>query len=373
MDGNESTAGAELSAGTPLMFTPFALRGMTVPNRIVLSPMCMYSAVDGLIGDFQLVHLGSRAMGGAGLVITEMTNVSPEGRISPFCAGLYKPEHIAPWKRVVDFVHDQSDSKIGVQLAHAGRKGSMPPPWERGGKGLANGAWQTLAPSAIPFFEGGPAPKAMDAGDLEKVRKDFVRAARWSEEAGFDLIELHMGHGYLLSSFLSPLSNKRTDEYGGSIENRLRFPLEVFRLVRGAWPESKPVSIRVSAIDWEDGGNTIEDGIAIARAFKDAGADIIDVSSGNVTSTKRPMPKGTFQAPFAARIRRDAGVPTIAVGNIRSAEDVIRILSEGMADLCAIGRWELFDAYFPRHAAREMEYQGHPWAKQYRRAMEVFK
>jgi anthraniloyl-CoA monooxygenase len=279
---------------------------------------------------------------------------------------------MTPWKRVVDFVHAHSDSKIGVQLAHAGRKGSMPPPWERGGKGLATGAWQTLAPSAIPFFEDGPIPKAMDAADLEKARQDFARATRWSEQAGFDMIELHMGHGYLLSSFLSPLSNKRTDEYGGSLENRLRFPLEVFRLVRAAWPESKPISIRISAVDWDDDGNTIEDGVAIARAFKAAGADIIDVSSGNVTSVKRPMPKGPFQAPFAGRIRKDAGIPTVAVGNIRSADEVNRILADNMADLCAIGRWELFDPYFERHAARDIGYDGHPWAKQYRRALEVF-
>ncbi|MGE5538984.1 MAG: hypothetical protein ACM30I_10215 [Gemmatimonas sp.] len=357
----------------PPMFTPFTLRGVTLPNRIVLSPMCMYSANDGTVGDFQLVHLGSRAMGGAGLVLTEMTNVSPEGRISPNCAGMYKPEHMTAWKRVVDFVHGHSDAKIGVQLAHAGRKGSVPPPWQRESRVLKPGAggWQTVAPSAIPFFDGEDPPKAMDKADLEKVRQDFVRATRWAAEAGFDVVELHMGHGYLLSSFLSPLSNKRTDEYGGSVENRIRFPMEVFRLVREAWPAEKPISIRISAIDWEDGGNTIEDGVAISRAFKAAGADVMDVSSGNVTSQRRPTPQGLFQAPFAARIRKEVGIPTMAVGNIRSAEDVNRILSEGMADLCAIGRWHLFDPYFERHAAGELHYEGHPWANQYKRAREV--
>jgi len=359
------------TTGIPLMFTPFTLRGMTVPNRIALSPMCMYSAVDGTVGDFQLVHLGSRAMGGAGLVMTEMTNVAPEGRISPSCAGMYKPEHAPAWKRVVDFVHDNSDSKIAVQLAHAGRKGATPPPWERGGKGLGAAGWPLVAPSAIPFGPDSPVPKAMDTADLDKTREDFARATRWAEEAGFDMIELHMGHGYLLSSFLSPLSNKRTDSYGGSLENRLRFPLEVLKAVRAAWPDSKPISVRISAIDWEEGGNTIEDGVAISRALKAAGADIIDASSGNVTNFRRPAPSGLFQAPFAARIRKDVDVPTMAVGNIRSAEDVAKILDQGMADLCAVGRWYLFDAYFGRHAEAKFGYTGHPWAKQYRRAGEV--
>jgi anthraniloyl-CoA monooxygenase len=361
----------EMRAPVPPMFTPFTLRGMTVPNRIVLSPMCMYSANDGTVGDFQLVHLGSRAMGGTGLVITEMTNVAPEGRISPNCAGMYKPEHATAWKRVVDFVHRNSDARIGVQLAHAGRKGSMPAPWDRSGKALPDRGWQTLAPSAIPFNAGDPPPKAMDAADLDKTRDDFARATRWADDAGFDMIELHMAHGYLLSSFLSPLSNKRTDQYGGGIENRLRFPLEILKIVRDNWPEQKPISIRISAIDWEDGGNTIEDGVAIAKALKAAGADIIDASSGNVTSAKRPAPTGLFQAPFAARIRKDAGIPTMAVGNIRSAEDVNTILSQGMADLCAIGRWQLFDPYFERHVAKDAHFEGHPWANQYKRAREV--
>ena len=358
------------SSQTTPMLKPLTLRGVTLPNRIVLSPMCMYSANDGLIGDFQLVHLGSRAIGGAGLVLTEMTNVSPEGRISPMCAGMYKTEHRDAWKRVVDFVHTNSDAKIGVQLAHAGRKASTPVPWERG-KPLGDKGWQVVGPSAIPFDDKSPMPKAMDRKDLDKVRDDFVRAARWSEEAGFDVIEFHMGHGYLLSSFLSPLSNKRTDDYGGSVENRLRFPLEVVKAVRQVWPSHKPLFARISATDWQDGGNTIEDGVTIARALKAAEIDVVDCSSGNVTSHRRPTSHDLFQVPLAARIRKDAAVPTMAVGNIRSVEDVNRILNDGAADLCAIGRWHLFDPYFARHAAHDLGSDGGPWPNQYKRAAEA--
>ncbi len=355
---------------TAPMFQPLTLRGVTLPNRVVLSPMCMYSANDGTVGDFQLVHLGSRAQGGAGLVFTEMTDVSPEGRISPYCAGMYKPEHRDAWKRVVDFVHGNSEAKIGVQLAHAGRKGSTPAPWERG-RPLGDKGWPLVAPSAIPFDDKSPVPKEMDRSDMDKVRDDFARAARWADEAGFDVIEFHMGHGYLLSSFLSPLSNKRRDEYGGSLENRLRFPLEVVKAVRQIWPSGKPLFARISATDWEDGGNTIEDGVAIARAMKAAEVDVIDASSGNVTSTKRPATHEMFQVPLAARIRKEANVATMAVGNIRTVEDVNRVLREGQADLCAIGRWHLFDPYFARHAARDLGSDGSPWPNQYKRAAEV--
>ena len=353
-----------------LAFTPFTVRGMTIANRIVLSPMCMYSADDGTVGEFQLVHLGSRAQGGAGLIFTEMTNVSPEGRISPYCAGLYKPEHRDAWKRVVDFVHANSNAKIGVQLAHAGRKGATPPPWERG-KPLGDRAWPLVAPSAIPLDANSPTPKAMDRGDMDKVRDDFARAARWADEAGFDTLEFHMGHGYLLSSFLSPLSNRRNDEYGGPLENRLRFPLEVLAAVRQVWPQTKPMFARISATDWEDGGNNIADGVAIARALKAAGIDVVDCSSGNVTAKKRPATDEMFQVPLADQIRREANVATMAVGNIRSMADVNAILGEGKADLCAIGRWHLFDPYFARHAGSADA--ASPWPKQYQRAAEVLK
>ncbi len=348
----------------PPMFTPFTLRGLTLPNRVVLSPMCMYSAVDGTVGDFQLVHLGSRAQGGAGLVMTEMTNVRADGRISPGCAGLWRPEHVAPWKRVVDFVHAQSEAKIGLQLAHAGRKGSGPVAWERGSGGLGERGWEIIAPSAIPFSKSSPMPRAMTTDDIAAITDCFAKSAAWALEAGFDMIELHMGHGYLLSSFMSPLSNRRTDRYGGSLEARMQFPLEVFRAVRKVWPEDRPISARISAIDWEDGGNKTEDGIEMSRMLFDAGLDIVDVSTGNVTGDRRPELPGLFQTPYSEAIRKATGKPTMTVGNIRTAEDVNGILSGGRADLCCIARWHLFDPYFVRHAAHELGVDPH-WPNQY--------
>lgn len=348
----------------PPMFQPLSLRGLTIPNRVALSPMCMYSAVDGTVGDFQLVHLGSRAQGGAGLVITEMTNVRADGRISPGCAGLWRPEHVAPWKRVVDFVHAQSESKICVQLAHAGRKGSVPVAWERSTRGLAERGWEIIAPSAIRFSDDSPMPRAMTTDDIAAITRCFEQSARWAEQAGFDMIELHMGHGYLLSSFMSPLSNKRTDGYGGSIEARMRFPLEVFRVVRAVWPENKPISARISAIDWEAGGNTIEDGVAMAQMLFDAGIDIVDVSSGNVTGERRPELPGLFQTPFSEAIRKATGKPTMTVGNIKTAKDVNDVIAEGRADMCCLARWHLYDPYFVRHAAHELGVDPN-WPKQY--------
>ncbi len=349
----------------PPMFTPFTLKGMTLPNRVAVSPMCMYSATDGTVDDFHLVHLGSRAVGGAGLIITEMTDVSPEGRISLGCAGMYKPEHVAPWKRVVDFIHDETDSKIAIQLGHAGRKGSEPLAWERGKGGMGDKAWQTLAPSAIPFSENGPVPKEMDQADIDKVRDDFVRAAGWSDEAGFDMIEFHMGHGYLLSSFISPLSNRRDDDYGGDLEGRMRLPLEVLTAVRKVWPADKPLSARISAVDWQEGGTTIEDAIALSRMLNDAGLDIIDVSTGNVTSTRRPVMEGLFQTPFSEQIRAETGIPTMTVGNITTHEDVNAVIESGRADICVLAKWHLYDPYFVRHAARDLGYDGFLWPKQY--------
>ncbi len=346
------------------MFQPLTLRGLTVPNRIALSPMCMYSAVDGTVGDFQLVHLGSRAQGGVGLVLTEMTNVRADGRISPGCAGLWRPEHVAPWKRVVDFVHRESESKIGVQLAHAGRKGSVPVAWERSARGLAERGWEIIAPSAIRFSDDSPMPRAMTTDDIADITKCFVQSTKWALEAGFDLIELHMGHGYLLSSFMSPLSNKRTDGYGGSLEARMRFPLEVLRAVRAVWPEDKPISARISAIDWEEGGNKIEDGIEIAKMLFDAGIDIVDVSSGNVTGERRPELPGLFQTPFSEAIRKATGKPTMTVGNIRNADDANAVISEGRADICCVARYHLYDPYFVRHAAHEQGIDPN-WPKQY--------
>lgn len=356
----------------PPMFAPFSLRKMTLENRIVMSPMCMYSAEDGLISDFQMVHLGARALGGAGLVITEMTDIHPHGRISPGCAGMYRPEHARAWKRVVDFVHGHTNARIGIQLAHAGRKGAVPVAWDRGSGGLGDKAWELIAPSAIPFSEGSACPRAMTEEDIAMITDAFVQGARYADEAGFDMIEIHMGHGYLLSSFMSPLSNRREDAYGGSLENRMRFPLAVFRAMRAVWPNEKPISVRISAIDWEEGGNTIEDGIAMARMLFEAGVDVIDVSSGNVTGERRPEMKGLFQTPFSEAIRKATGGPTMTVGNIRSHQDANAILAEGRADLCVIGKWHLVDPFFVRHAAFEQGFDL-PWPNPYKQAERLLK
>lgn len=345
------------------MFTPFSLRGLTLINRVVMSPMCMYSAEDGTANDFHLVHLGSRAMGGAGVVFTEMTNVSPEGRISPYCAGMYKAEHVPAWKRVVDFVHRHSEAKIGVQLGHAGRKAATMPPWG-GDEALLEG-WRILAPSPIPFSADGQVPKEMDRTDMDKVRDDFVRAASMAEEAGFDILELHFAHGYLLSSFISPLSNQRGDEYGGPLESRMRLPLEVFHAVREVWPERKPISVRISAYDWAEGGTTGEDAVEIGRMLREAGVDIIDVSTGNVVDMPRPAVEGLFQTPFSEKVRNEAEIPTMTVGNISGADNINGVIAEGRADLCVVGKGHLYNPYFTRHAARGLGHDGQAWPKQY--------
>ncbi len=348
------------------MFTPFTLRGMTLQNRIVMSPMCMYSADDGTVNDFHVVHLGSRAMGGSGLVFTEMTDVSPEGRISSGCSGMYKPEHMAAWKRVVDFVHTHTDARIGIQLAHAGRKasnrrnpdGTNVPLDEKEG-------WPILGPSPLAFGPGCQVPKEMDEGDIDKVRRDFARAAEWSVEAGFDMIELHFAHGYLLSSFISPLSNQRGDKYGGALENRMRLPLEVFHIVRDIVPDEKPMSARISATDWVEGGITGDDAVEIGRMLKTAGLDIVDVSTGNVIAGARPKPEGLFQTPYSDRVRNEAGIPTMTVGNIRGIDDINEILTQGWADLCVLAKGHLYDPYFTRHAARALGHVGLKWPMQY--------
>ena len=326
------------------IFTPFSLR--------VMSPMCMYTADDGTVGDFQVVHLGSRAMGGAGLVLSVMTDVSPEGRISPGCAGMYKPAHVEPWRRVVEFVHGHTDAKIGVQLGHAGRKAATKLAWEGGTPLDDNDSWEILAPSAIPFGEGSRTPRQMDRADMDKVRDDFARAAGMADEAGFDMIELHFAHGYLLSSFISPISNTRTDDYGGPLENRMRFPLEVFRAARQSWPDDKPISARISAFDWIEGGTTGDDAVEIGRMAKQAGLDILTVSTGNVVAGARPDTTGLFQTPFSDRVRNEAGIPTMTVGNISGPEEINAVIAEGRADLCVLAKGHLYDPYFARHAAR---------------------
>jgi anthraniloyl-CoA monooxygenase len=352
----------------PPMFVPFTLRGLTLENRVGVSPMCMYQADDGTVNDFHLVHLGSRAVGGAGIVFTEMTNVSPEGRISRGCAGMYKPEHVAAWKRIVDYVHRHSSAKIAIQLAHAGRRASTALPWEGRNVPPPQGGWETLAPSAISFCDTLPAPRAMTHADIARIVADFSRAARWSDEAGFDLVELHFAHGYLLSTFLSPLSNKRTDEFGGDLAGRARFPLEVVRAVRAAWPV-KPLSVRISAVDWSPGGSTIEQMIEFSAMLKEAGVDIVDVSTGNVVNTRRPTAGRLFQTAFSDQIRNQVKIPTMTVGKITSYGDINAILAAGRADLCLLAKGHLRHPYFTREAAAAQGYDL-AWPKSYRGAEE---
>jgi anthraniloyl-CoA monooxygenase len=362
-------AGADATPPPPPMFSPFKLRGLTLENRVVVSPMCQYSSVDGMPDDWHLVHLGSRAIGGAALVITEMTDVSADGRITPGCSGMWKPEQASAWRRIVDFVHQHSPAKIGMQLAHAGRKGAITRPWE-GDHPLPQGAWPLIAPSAIPFSPGYQTPRAMNRADMDRVRDDFVRAARLANDAGFDMLELHAAHGYLLSTFLSPLSNQRTDEYGGDALGRLRFPLEVFDAVRAVWPGDKPISVRISASDWTPGGNGDAEAVEIARAFAKHGCDLIDVSSGGVVAEQIPEYGRLYQTPFAERIRLEAGIPTMTVGLITSYADANSIIAAGRADLCAIARMHLYDPYWTRHAAYEQGYTLE-WPPQYELAARI--
>ncbi len=348
----------------PPLFTPFRLRELLLQNRVVVSPMCQYVAEDGTPNDWHLVHLGSRALGGAGLVMTEMTDVSREGRISPGCAGIYQREHVPAWRRIVDFVHANSWAKIGLQLGHAGRKGSTRLAWEGMDEPLEEGNWPLLAASPIPYQPGNQVPKEMDASDLARVRDDFVRAAAMAEEAGFDILEIHCAHGYLLASFVSPLTNRRTDRYGGSLENRMRYPLEVFDAVRAVWPSQKPISVRISAVDWAPGGLGPADAVAVAKLLKAHGCDVIDVSAGQTVPYATPVYGRQFQTPFSDRIRHEAGIATMAVGNISSYMDVNSILAAGRADLCVMARAHLWDPYWTRHAAYELEYEL-PWPPPY--------
>jgi len=357
------------SAGTgaapPPMFTPFRLRGMTLANRIVVSPMDMYSADDGTPNDFHLVHLGSRALGGAGLIVTEMVCVSPEGRITPGCTGMYRPEHAEAWRRIADFVHGWSPARICLQLGHSGRKGSVRIPWEGGDVPLPDDNWETLSPSAHPHGEGWQAPREMTRADMDAVRGQFVRAVERAIGCGFDMIELHCAHGYLLSSFITPLANRRTDEYGGSLANRLRYPLEVFRAMREAWPDDRPMSVRISASDWVEGAIGGPESVEIARAFAEAGADAIHVSTGQTSPAAKPVYGRAYQTPFSDRIRNEVGVATIAVGNITEADQVNAIVAAGRADLCALARPHLADPAWTLHAAAEQGYTAQWWPSQY--------
>jgi anthraniloyl-CoA monooxygenase len=349
----------------PPMFTPFTLRGVTLPNRVVVSPMAQYSCADGTPDDYYLVHLGSRAHGGAGLVFTEMVCVAPDARISPGCAGMYAPEHKAAWARIVDYVHRRTSAKVAIQLGHAGPKGSTQLGWQDADAPLSQDNWPLLAPSAVAYGPSNQTPRAMTRADMDRVRAQFERAARDAAEAGFDWLELHCAHGYLLSAFLCPLTNLRDDDYGGTLANRCRYPLEVFSALRAAWPAERPMSVRISAHDWAEGGNTPDDAVAIAKLFRAAGADLIDVSSGQTTRAAKPVYGRMYQTPFADRVRNEAGIATMAVGAIFEPDHVNSILMAGRADLCALGRPHLADPYWTLHAAAQLGYHDLPWPQQY--------
>jgi len=350
----------------PPMLTPYKMRDVVLKNRIVVSPMAQYSAVDGVAGDYHLVHLGSRAMGGAGLVFAEMTCVSADARITPACPGLYAPEHTQAWKRIVDFVHTNTDAKIAVQLGHAGAKGSTCVAWEGTDQPLKEGNWPLVSASEQQYLPGiSQMARAAAAADMQRIQDDFVQATKTAAEAGFDWLELHCAHGYLLSSFISPLTNQREDEYGGSLENRCRYPLEVFAAIRAVWPADKPISVRISAHDWVEGGITPDDAVAIARLFKAAGADMIDCSSGQVSKQEKPVYGRMFQTPFADRIRNEAQIPTIAVGAIFEADHANSIIAAGRADLCAIARPHLADPAWTLHEAAKLGFTDMSWPKQY--------
>ena len=354
------------SLPVPPMFTPNNLRAMTVPNRVVVSPMDVYSAQDGVPNDFHLVHLGARALGGAGLVFTEMACVSPEGRITYGCTGMYTPEHVAGWRRIVDFVHERSPAKICLQLGHSGRKGSTKLGLEGTDIPLDEGNWDVIGPSALPHRPTMQVPREMTRADMDKVRDDFVHATRLAIEAGFDMVELHCAHGYLLSSFITPLANRRRDGYGGPLENRLRFPIEVFAAMRAAWPDERPMSVRISATDWVEGGVTGEDSVRIAQAFIAAGADIIHVSTGQTSPDAKPVYGRMWQTPFSDRIRNEARIPTIAVGNVTEPDQLNSIIAAGRADLVALARPHLADPAWTLHAAAELGYTDQWWPWQYR-------
>lgn len=348
------------------MFAPFKLREMTLKNRVVVSPMAQYKAVDGTPTDWHLVHYGERAKGGAGLLYVEMTCVSPEGRITPGCPGLYKPEHEAAWKRIVDFVHAETDAKICAQIGHAGAKGSTQVGWEEMDAPLREDNWELLAPSVVPWSDKNAAPKEMDRADMDKVRDQFVASAEMADRAGFDMLEIHMAHGYLLSAFITPLTNRRTDEYGGSLENRMRYPLEIFHAVRAVWPQNKPISVRISANDWVDGeGVGPGEAVEIARMLQAAGVDICDVSAGQTSKRARPVYGRMFQTPFSDRIRNETGMATMAVGNIYEPDHVNSILMAGRADLVCLARPHLADPYWMLHAAAGLGDRNETWPAPY--------
>lgn len=350
-----------------LLFSPLNFRSVTIRNRIVVSPMCEYSSVDGFANEWHLVHLGSRAVGGAGLIITEATAVSPEGRISAADLGIWKNAHLEKLRQITSFIHQQG-AVAGIQLAHAGRKASYPQPWKGTEQiSIEKGGWQTVAPSAIPFHEKDMVPAALDKAGIDKLVNDFAAAATRAKQAGFRLIELHGAHGYLIHEFLSPFSNQRTDEYGGSFENRIRFLQEIVVAVRKVWPEELPLFVRLSCTDWKEGGWTIEESVKLSAWLKENGVDLVDCSTGGVIGgISIPLVPG-YQVPFAAQIKKETGIATGAVGLITTAQQAEAILQEGAADCIFIARESLRDPYFPLHAARELGVDLE-WPEQYKRA-----
>jgi anthraniloyl-CoA monooxygenase len=363
--GSEHGSPVELDPAVPPMFHPYRVRGVTLPNRVVVSPMDQYSAVDGLPNEWHLVHLGSRAVGGAGLVMTEMTCVSPEGRISPADTGIWNDEQAEVWGRIVGFVHEHTSSMIGLQIGHSGRKGSTKRMWEGDTDPLDQGNWPIMAPSPIKYRPDAQVPGEMTQADMETVLDQHVAAARRGASVGFDWLELHFAHGYLVSSFLTPLANQRSDEYGGSLGNRMRYPLEVFDAVRRVWPAQKPISVRISATDWVEGGFDGDDAVIFSRELKEHGCDLIDVSTGQTTIHARPEYGRLYQTPFSDRIRNEAGIPTMTVGAVSSIDDVHNILVAGRADLCVLARPHLIDPYWTLNAAIDLGYTGHGFPDQY--------
>lgn len=350
---------------TPPMFHPYQLRGLRLANRIVVSPMDQYSAIDGMPNEWHFVHLGGRAVGGAGLVMTEMTCVSPEGRISPGCTGIWSQEQAGYWSKIVDFAHEHTTAQVGLQIGHSGRKGSTKLMWEGDSEPLDEGNWEIMSPSPIKYRPDSVVPREMTRADMDRVIDEHLVAARHGDMAGFDLLELHFAHGYLLSSFLTPLANQRTDEYGGSLENRMRFPLELFSRVRAAWPEKKPISVRISATDWVEGGFDGDDAVRLAAELKKLGCDIIDVSTGQTSIEAKPEYGRLYQTPFSDRIRNEVGVATMTVGAVSSIDDVHNIIVSGRADLCVLARPHLVDPYWTMNAAIDLGFAGHPFPKQY--------
>jgi anthraniloyl-CoA monooxygenase len=350
---------------TPPMLLPLTVRGLTLKNRIVVSPMAQYSAVDGVLGDYHLVHLGARALGGAALVMVEMTSPTPEGRITPGCPGLWNDAQQAGMKRIVDFVHGSSSAKIGLQIGHSGAKGSTQLGWDQIDEPLVEGNWPLISASAVPYGEQNQVPRAMTRADMDALTAAFVASTERAADAGFDWLELHCAHGYLLSAFICPLTNLRTDEFGGSLENRCRYPLEVFAAMRAAWPADKPLSVRISAHDWAPGGNTPDDAVEIARLFKAAGCDVIDVSSGQTTRAAKPVYGRMYQTPFADRVRNEAGILTMAVGAISEADHANSIIAAGRADLCAVARPHLADPAWTLHEAAKLQTRAIEWPRPY--------